>query len=92
MMPPIRFVISTDMVSKIEPDRYADTCFSVKDTPPDVNAALFRRMMNRAAGERLRMGMDMTATAKALVRASLPGHLGESERRIAFVDRFYGKV
>jgi hypothetical protein len=80
------------MVSKIEPDRYADTGFSVKDTPPEVNALLFRRMMSRDAGERLRMGMDMAATAKALVLASLPGHLGEPERRIAFIDRFYGKA
>ncbi len=80
------------MVSKIEPDRYADTGFSVKDTPPELNELLFRRMMGLGAGERLRMGMDMAATAKALVRASLPGHLGESERRNAFVERFYGKA
>lgn len=80
------------MVSKIEPDRYADTGFSVKDTPPDVNALIFRKMMGRRAGERLQMGMDMTATAKALVRASLPEHLTEAERRAAFMDRFYGKV
>ena len=79
------------MVSKIEPDRYADTGFSVKDTPPEVNALLFRRMMNCEPGERLRMGMDMTATAKALVLASLPGHLDEAERRAAVLERFYGR-
>ena len=60
------------MVSKIEPDRYADTGFSVKDTAPEVNALLFRRMMSREVGDRLCMGMDMTATAKALVWATLP--------------------
>ena len=80
------------MVSKIEPDRYADTGFSVKDTPPEVNELLFRRMMSRDAGERLRMRMDMAATAKVLVRASLPGHLDETERRAAFMERFYGKA
>jgi len=80
------------MVSKVEPDRYADTGFSVKDTAPEVNALLFRRMMSREPGERLRMGLDMTATAKALVWASLPGHLSEAERRRAFLDRFYGEV
>ena len=78
------------MVSKIEPDRYADTGFSVKDTAPEVNALLFRRMMSRDAGERLAMGMDMTATAKALVWASLPSDLPEAERRAAFCERFYG--
>ncbi len=79
------------MVSKIEPDRYADTGFSVNDTPPGVNARIFRQMMNREPGERLRMGMDMTATAKAFVMASLPAHLSEPERRAAFLERFYGK-
>ena len=78
------------MVSKIEPDRYADTGFSVKDTAPEVNARLFRLMMSRRAGERLAMGMDMTATAKALVWASLPAELPEAERRAAFCERFSG--
>ncbi len=78
------------MVSKIEPDRYADTGFSVRDTAPEINAEIFRRMMTREAGERLVMGLDMTATAKALVLASLPGQLGEEERRLVFVRRFYG--
>jgi len=78
------------MVSKIEPDRYADTGFSVKDTAPEVNALLFRLMMARTPGERLKMGLDMTATAKALVWASLPGGLSDEERRAAFLERFYG--
>ena len=79
------------MVSKIEPDRYADTGFSVKDTAPEVNALLFRRMMSREAGDRLCMGMDMTATAKALVWATLPDGLSEKDRRTAFYERFYGQ-
>ena len=78
------------MVSKIEPDRYADTGFSVKDTAPEVNALLFRRMMERTPGERLCMGLDMTATAKALVWAMIPAGLPEGERRAAFCERFYG--
>lgn len=78
------------MVSMVEPDRYADTGFFVKDTPPELNALLFRRMMERTPGERLRMGFDMLATAKALVLASLPANLSEAERRAAFLERFYG--
>jgi hypothetical protein len=35
------------MISKIEPDRYADTGFAVKDTPPEVNATLFTAMMRK---------------------------------------------
>ena len=78
------------MVSKIEPDRYADTGFSVKDTPPEVNAMIFRRIMALTPGERLVMGLDMMATAKAMVWASLPDGLTEEERRRAFMERFYG--
>jgi hypothetical protein len=78
------------MVSKIEPDRYADTGFSVKDTLPETNALLFRAMMSREAGERLAMGLEMTATAKALVWATIPADWPEEKRRAAFYERFYG--
>ena len=78
------------MVSRVEPDRYADTGFAIKDTPPDINALLFRRMMARSGEDRLKMGLDMLATARAMVRASLPENLTEPERRAAFLERFYG--
>ena len=79
------------MVSKIEPDRYADTGFSVKDTPPEVNAELFARMMAKTPAQRMVMGFTMTETARALVWASLPSQLSESERRRAFYERFHGE-
>ena len=79
------------MVSKIEPDRYADTGFSVKDTSPEVNAMLFRLMMERTPAERFMMGMDMLTTARAIVMASLPPDLDEKARRVAFYERFYGE-
>ena len=79
------------MVSKVEPDRYADTGFSVKDTDPDVNTTIFRRMMERSPGERLAMGMEMLATARDLVWASLPEQLPEQERRREFFRKFYGE-
>ena len=34
--------ISIPMISKIDPSRYADTGFSVADTPPELNAFLFQ--------------------------------------------------
>lgn len=79
------------MVSKIEPDRYADTGFSVKDTPPDVNERLFRMMMERSDEERLIMGMEMQASARALVWASIPQSLPDPERRAVFYTRFFGE-
>jgi len=77
------------VVSKIEPDRYADTGFAVKDTPAEINGMIFRAMMLRTPVERLLMGMDMTATARALVWASIPANLPEDQRRKQFYERFY---
>jgi hypothetical protein len=79
------------MISKIEPDRYADTGFSIADTDPEVNALLFSLMMKRSPEQRLLMGMDMNATAKQLVWASMDPELTEMERRAAFYERFYGE-
>lgn len=79
------------MVSKIEPDRYADTGFAVKDTPPEVNAMLFTAMMRKTPAERLLMGFDMSATARAMVWSTIPADLPEDERRRAFYLRYYGE-
>ena len=78
------------MVSRIEPDRYADTGFAVKDTTSEINAMIFHGVMARTAGERFIMGLEMTATARALAWASLPPGLDASEKRRAFYERFYG--
>ena len=59
------------MVSQIEPDRYADTGFAVKDTPPEINQRLFAAMMCKTPEERLLIGLDMMATAREMVRDGL---------------------
>lgn len=79
------------MVSKIEPDRYADTGFSVKDTAPEINAMIFRHTMSLTPGERFAMGMSLFATARALVWSGIPQDMPESERRRTFYERFYGE-
>jgi hypothetical protein len=67
----MRYGVSAGMVSQIEPDRYADTGFAVKDTPPEINARLFAAMMRKTPEERLLMGLDMMATARELVSHGL---------------------
>ncbi|HRQ89930.1 MAG TPA: hypothetical protein PLA50_14120 [Bacteroidia bacterium] len=62
----------------------------MKDTPPEVNARLFAAMMRKTPEERFLMGLDMMATARQLVWASLEGTGTEEERRAAFFQRFYG--
>ena len=79
------------MVSCIESDGYADAGFAVKDTPPEVNARLFAAMMQRTPEDRLRMGFDMLATARALVWGSVADAPTPAERRQAFYARFYGE-
>ncbi len=79
------------MVSKIEPDRYADTGFSLADTPADLNDLLFRKMLEKSGEERLIIGCRMTDAARELVWSGIPKDLPESERRQLFLDRFYGK-
>ena len=77
------------MVSRIEPDRYADTGFSVRDTPPEINAMIFQAMMRRTHEERFLMGMAMTSTARAMAWASLTEDT-ETAKRAAFLRRIYG--
>ncbi len=78
------------MVSKIEPDRYADTGYSVADTPAEVNEQLFRRMMEKSGECRLRIGCGMTDTARELVWAGISSSLPQAERRRQFLKKFYG--
>ena len=77
------------MVSRIEPDRYADTGFAVKDTPPEINAMIFAAMMRKTPEERLLMGFDMMATARELVWSSIGPEGSETERRDRFFQRFH---
>ena len=78
------------MVSKIEPDRYVDTGFAVADTPPELNAFLFREIMRKTGAERLVIGCRMTDAARELVWSGIPGDLPDEERRLRFLERFYG--
>lgn len=78
------------MVSKIEPDRYANTGFSIADTPEELNDHLFQQMMQKSGSERLTIGCQMTDTARQLVWSGIPESLPEKARRELFLHRFYG--
>lgn len=79
------------MVNPIEPDRYANTGFSVRDTSPEVNEMIFRHVMSLTDGERLKRGLSMMATARKLLWSSIPKDLPPDERRYLFIERMYGK-
>lgn len=78
------------MVSRIEPDRYADTGFAVKDTAPEINAMIFAAMMRKTPEERLLMGFDMLATAREIVWSGIGPEGTEEDRRRLFFKRLYG--
>jgi hypothetical protein len=77
--------------SQIEPDRYADTGFSVADTPAELNEHLFRKMMAKTGAERLIIGCQMADSARELVWSGIPEELSPNERRKVFLNRFYGE-
>ena len=68
----------THMVSRIEPDRYADTGFAVKDTPPELKRRLFDAIMRKTPAERLMMSLDMMATTRELVMRGFWREAGEA--------------
>jgi len=81
------------MVSRIEPDRYANTGFAVKDTAPAINEMIFAAIMRKTPEERLLMGFDMMATARELVWAGIESN-GQSretdEGQKLYFERVYG--
>lgn len=78
--------------SKIEPDRYANTGFSIKDTPQELNDHLFRQMVKKTGAERLAIGCQLTDIARKLVWSGIPANLPPSERQKIFLQKFYGKI
>ena len=82
--------MSKSNISRIDPSLYADTGFSLADTPDDLNKHLFDRMMAKTGEERLIIGCSMNDAARKLVWSGIPEGLDESKRRELFFLRFYG--
>lgn len=62
----------------------------MNDTTPEIQALQHRLLMERSGEERLRMGVSMCQTGRAILRASLPAHLSGPERRVQLFVRLYG--
>lgn len=85
----VSYRLPTRVVSRIEPDRYANTGFAVKDTALEVNAMIIAAMMRKAPEERLLMGFDMMATAREMVWSSISTESTDAERRTEFCRGFH---
>lgn len=80
------------MVRETPTDRYADTGFGVADTSPEVNALMWKGLMDLSGEERMEMGSSMFDSAREMILASLPDGLSESERKRALYERTYGET
>lgn len=80
-----------NMVSEVEPDRYANTGFSVKDTAPEINEMIFQRTMALTHSERFLMGMSTLTTAREMIWSSISTELPPAERRRQCYRRLYGE-
>jgi len=59
------------------------------DTPPEIERMVRQRIMARSAEERFIMGAQMFAAALAIIHASLPLDLSETERKRRLFERIY---
>jgi hypothetical protein len=64
----------------------------VTDTSPEVAAAVRDRIMKFSGAERFIMGTRMFESARAVVLASLPRDISETERRRILFERVYGDL
>jgi len=62
------------------------------DTTPEFRRLVAERFLALTPQERVRMCFDMFETARALVEASFPPGLDETERRRRLCERFYGEL
>jgi hypothetical protein len=62
----------------------------MNDTDPQIAELVRRRLLERSGAERILMGSRMFDVAKAMVLASFPEGLTESEIKARLCERLYG--
>lgn len=62
------------------------------DTSPEIVAAVRDRIMKFSGAERFIMGTRMFESARAVMLASLPKDISESERKRILFERLYGDL
>jgi hypothetical protein len=63
----------------------------MNDTSPEIAEMVRARLMNLPGETRLIMGVQMFESARAMILASLPPGLNESERKRLLFERIYGE-
>ncbi|MGV3659566.1 MAG: hypothetical protein ACO1TE_05260 [Prosthecobacter sp.] len=62
----------------------------MRDTAPEINAMLFKRVMALTPSERFMMGLSMLQTTREMILASMPADLDEPSRRRLLFERLHG--
>ena len=62
----------------------------MSDTPAEIEKLVREKIMARSGEERFVMGAEMFDAARAMVLASLPAGLSETERKQKLFERIYG--
>ena len=65
---------------------------ALTDTSPEIATAVRDRIMKFSGAERFIMGTRMFESARAVVLASLPKGISETERRRILLERLYGDL
>ena len=63
----------------------------MNDTPDKIAAIMKERLMARSGADRVLMGSRMFDAARAMVLASFPPGLSETEVKRRLCERFYGE-
>jgi hypothetical protein len=63
----------------------------MNDTSPAIEQLVKNRLMARSGEERFIMGAQMFDSACEMIKASLPPHLSNLEKRRELFKRIYGK-
>ena len=63
----------------------------VTDTPPEMEQMVREKIMALSSEERFVIGAQMFDSACEMIKASLPTHLSEAERRRLLFRRIYGE-
>ena len=63
----------------------------MNDTSSKIEQLQFEMMMKLGPAKRIELASEMYMAARESIFASLPSYLSEKERRMAFVEKMYGK-
>lgn len=63
----------------------------MNDTPPEIAEMVREKLMSLSGAARLKMGAQSFEAARAMILASMPRDISESERKNRLYQRVYGE-